>query len=454
MFLKQASVAQGIEQWFPVPCGGGSNPSRRVLHWLIWNMTFRNLKKQEVYMKFSINGIIKIVKSNWKYIAGSLAFVVLVIVLVNLSAQEEQEGKEKVAKSETVVQEASAETETVEPATTISVDEHPEIDELIQKYFTSMANNDIETLRQILVEVLPEDEVSVKTGSEQIEQYDNVVCYTKTGNVENSYIVFASYEVKFVGINTTAPGLLSFYVITKEDGSLCIQNKLDEEVKDYIQDIIVEDKEVADLFEASQKRYEQALSDDADLKAFVEGLESKNDENSETVTENTEGQEETSTEQTTETTESTQETETTGTASYVKAKENVNVRNDASESADAIGKLLGGETAEKTGEKDGWVCINYKGQQGYVKADFVEITSEGSSSATETTESTESSTGQGKVYVKETVNIRSGMSQDSDRLGTAYAGDSFTKIEESGEWTKIDYKGSEAYIKTEFLETR
>ena len=405
-------------------------------------------------MKFSINGIIKIVKSNWKYIAGSLAFIVLVIVLVNLSAKEEQKGKERVTESEQVVQEATAETETVEPATTISVDEHPEIDELIQKYFTSMANNDIETLKQILVEVLPEDEVSVKTGSEQIEQYDNVVCYTKTGNVENSYIVFASYEVKFVGINTTAPGLLSFYVITKDDGSLCIQNKLDEEVKDYIQNIIVEDKEVADLFEASQKRYEQALSDDADLKTFVDKLESENKESTETVADNTETQEETTTkEQTTETTESTQETDTSA-ASYVKAKENVNVRNDASETADAIGKLLGGETAEKTGEKDGWICINYKGQQGYVKADFVEVTSEGSSSSSETTESTESSTGQGKVYAKETVNIRSGMSQDSDRLGTAYAGDSFTKIEESGEWTKIDYKGSEAYIKTEFLETR
>lgn len=28
--ITSASVAQGIEQRFPVPCVGGSNPSRRV----------------------------------------------------------------------------------------------------------------------------------------------------------------------------------------------------------------------------------------------------------------------------------------------------------------------------------------------------------------------------------------------------------------------------------------
>ena len=30
VMLQYASVAQGIEQWFPVPCVGGSNPSRCV----------------------------------------------------------------------------------------------------------------------------------------------------------------------------------------------------------------------------------------------------------------------------------------------------------------------------------------------------------------------------------------------------------------------------------------
>lgn len=419
-------------------------------------------------MKFSIDGAKKLLKNNWKYLTGAIAFIILVVILVNLSAKEDAKDQEKAQQQQEQTAEATQETgtETVEPASSLSVGDYPEVNELIQKYFDSMANNDVETLKQILAEVLPEDEESVKTGSEQTESYNNIICYTKSGKEENTYVVFASYEAKFVGINTTAPGLLSFYVITKEDGSLCIQNKLDDEIKQYIQEIVANDAEVADLFEASQKRYEQALADDAALKAFVEGLESGKTETAEAQeTETTQEQTVETTQEETQTAENTEEqsqettteqtTETTEGATYVKAKENVNVRNAASESADPIGKLLGGESAEKTGEKDGWICINYKGQEGYVKADFVEATSDGSTSVSK--EQTESSESESKetVYVKETVNIRSGMSQDSDKVGTAYAGESYTKIMDYADgWTKIKYNGSEAYIKTEFLETR
>lgn len=425
-------------------------------------------------MKFSIDNIKKFVSSNWKYLIGAAAFILLVVILVALSNKENQIDQQKQAE---IIEEQQAEqaekeeqkTENVEPANSMSTEEYPEVNKLVQLYFTSMANNDIETLKGILAEVLPEDEEAVKKGSEYTESYNNIVCYTKPGKEENSYVVFASYEAKFVGINTTAPGLLSFYVLTKEDGSLYIQNKLDDDMKSYIQNIVVEDKEVANLFEASQKRYEQALSDDASLKEFVAGLESGNtnasEENKEQTAENTQE----TTEQTTENTqepkeETTENTETNdnnaeqkqdSTALYVKAKENVNVRNAASETADAIGKLQGGEVAEKTGEKDGWIAINYKGQPGYVKADFVEATSDASGSVSK--EMTENSSSENKevVYVKETVNIRESMSQDSKKVGVAYAGDKFTKIMDYAEgWTKIDYNGTQAYIKTEFLETR
>lgn len=420
-------------------------------------------------MKFSIDNIKKFLVSNWKYLTGAVAFVLLVIILVNLSNKENKEDQQKTAEVIEEQQQAQVteEAENVEPANSMSTEEYPEINNLIQMYFTSMANNDMEALKGILAEVLAEDEAAVKKGSEYTESYNNIVCYTRPGKTENSYVVFASYEAKFVGINTTAPGLLSFYVLTKEDGSLYIQNKLEDDIKEYIQSIVADDAEVADLFEASQKRYEQALADDAALKEFVTGLENGQAQGSEQtaqnneatpqpteaeqqVAENTENNEE----QNTQTTENNEEQNQQNTVAYVKAKENVNVRNDASETADAIGKLLGGETAQKTGEKDGWICINYKGQQGYVKADFVEATSDGSGSVSkETTDNNNEK--KEVVYVKETVNVRADMSQDSEKLGTAFIGDKFTKIMDYAEgWTKIDYNGKEAYIKTEFLETR
>ena len=415
-------------------------------------------------MKFSIDNMKKFLSNNWKYLAGAVAFIILVIILVNLSAKEGVVDNPKTEETgeATPVEENGQEQEEVEQANSLNTEETA-INELINQYFNAMANNDVETLKAILGEVLPEDEESVKKGSEYTESYNNIICYTRAGQTENSYVVFASYEAKFVGINTTAPGLLSFYVLTREDGTLYIQNKLDDEIKTYIQGIVVDDEEVANLFEASQKRYEQALADDASLKDFVASLESKSEQ---TTAENS-AEQSTPTEvpQVTETPEATEVPQVTETPAengtvYVKAKENVNVRNDASEDADPIGKLLGGETAEKTGEKDGWIAINYKGQPGYVKADFVETTTDGSSSVSQQQESSENSESNENseketVYVKETVNIRAGMSQDSKRVGTAYAGDSYTKLQDYAEgWTKIEYNGSEAYIKTEFLETR
>lgn len=411
-------------------------------------------------MKFSIDNIKKFVNRNWKYLTGAVAFILLVVILVALSNKENEADQQKAAEiiEEQQAEQQEQETENVEQANSLSTEEYPEINNLIQRYFTSMANNDVETLKGILAEVLPEDEEAVKKGSEYTESYNNIICYTKPGQTENSYVVFASYEAKFVGINTTAPGLLSFYVLTKEDGSLYIQNKLEDDIKEYIQSIVADDTEVANLFEASQKRYEQALEDDAALKEFVASLESGETEtsegNAEQVAENTEETTEQTAENNEETNNSTDQSQES-TTSYIKAKENVNVRNAASETADAIGKLLGGEVAEKTGETDGWICINYKGQQGYVKADFVETTSDGTGSVSKETTDNSSSENKEVVYVKETVNVRESMSQDSKKVGTAYAGDKFTKIMDYAEgWTKIDYNGTEAYIKTEFLETR
>lgn len=56
----------------------------------------------------------------------------------------------------------------------------------------------------------------------------------------------------------------------------------------------------------------------------------------------------------------------------VKATTNINVRSAASETAERLGVLTGGETAELIENADGWCKIKYNGQIGYVKVDYVE----------------------------------------------------------------------------------
>lgn len=56
------------------------------------------------------------------------------------------------------------------------------------------------------------------------------------------------------------------------------------------------------------------------------------------------------------------------------------------------------------------------------------------------------------VTTTDDVNVRKSASATADKLGYAYAGTTFDVIETmTNGWTKIDYNGTEAYIKSEFL---
>lgn len=61
--------------------------------------------------------------------------------------------------------------------------------------------------------------------------------------------------------------------------------------------------------------------------------------------------------------------ETIGT---VTATTNINVRASASETADRLGVLSGGDSAELVGTEGGWSKIRYNGQIGYVKSEYVQ----------------------------------------------------------------------------------
>lgn len=58
-----------------------------------------------------------------------------------------------------------------------------------------------------------------------------------------------------------------------------------------------------------------------------------------------------------------------------------------------------------------------------------------------------------KVKAIDVVNIRTSDSETADKLGKAEIGDEFTLLEEKGNgWSKVEYEGGDAYIKSEFLE--
>ncbi len=59
-----------------------------------------------------------------------------------------------------------------------------------------------------------------------------------------------------------------------------------------------------------------------------------------------------------------------------------------------------------------------------------------------------------RVKTTDAVRIRSSATTEEDNvIGKSAAGDTFVRISEDGEWSKIKYKDGEAYIKSEFLTT-
>ena len=85
-----------------------------------------------------------------------------------------------------------------------------------------------------------------------------------------------------------------------------------------------------------------------------------------------------------------------------------------------------------------------------VKESEEETTTEEETTQEETAEET---TVTKKVRTTDVVNVRSSDSETADKLGKTEIGEEFTLLEEKGNgWSKIEYEGKEAFIKSDYLE--
>ncbi len=114
---------------------------------------------------------------------------------------------------------------------------------------------------------------------------------------------------------------------------------------------------------------------------------------------------------------------------------------------------------------NGWSKIKYDGGEAFIKSDFLEPSETASQSDLAAAEeepeeeqeeednSAASAPTNGTVRVKETVRIRSGASENSEKIATAYMGETFEVIMKQADgWTKIKYNGKTAYVKSDYVE--
>lgn len=336
-------------------------------------------------------------------------------------------------------------------------DAYPAINELVKKYFDGLSAGDVAMVEET-VDVLTDDEKQIiERKKDYIEAYNNVICYTKKGLEEGSYVVFASYDMKIYNIETAAPGIMALYVATGEDGSMYIFNgEASDELQNHVLELAAEE-EVAAIIAEVDARYQQLTAQDEDLGKFAETmLQSQQEESNEEPEAPAEGNDEV--------TELAEPVSTTVT-------DNVRLREERSADSAMLDTLAAG-----TGVKvyanyaDGWSKIEYNGTTGYCKTEFLEST-EGVPTAGEeaTAESTEEAPQEEaqeeqtttaevtavnkQMQFKETVRIRAERSADSERLANGYEKELVKVIENySDGWSKVEYNGVTGYCKTEFLE--
>lgn len=168
------------------------------------------------------------------------------------------------------------------PVYELERDAYPEINDLFKKYYAAKLASDMDMMTKLVSDVSYLGSVEdIQKKTEYIEDYRNIECYTKKTYEEGSYIVYVNYEVKFVNIDTLAPGIDKFFVKIDEDGKACIYFG---EVDDQLYDYFVErqqDEDVVALYDAVDEKGEEAKKKDEALMNFWKLLDEYADDSSE-----------------------------------------------------------------------------------------------------------------------------------------------------------------------------
>lgn len=359
------------------------------------------------------------------------------------------------------------------PLVPLEKDAVPGMNEFFEIYYKAVVDGDTETMGNMVyyldaTEKLRAAETSKYTESASIE------VYTKAGPNEGTYIAYVYSELKFYDYDKPLPGLRSYYVCTKEDGSFYINEdyELSESEHRYMLEVQVQD-DVIDLNNKVAAGYNDMVNGDRALADFLVELAAEIKKNVGETLARVEATEQIASGEG-DAEESSEEDETPDDESAysepvvteVKTTDVVNIRTSDSETADKLGKAAVGDTFKLLETRgNGWSKVAYNGGEAYMKSDFLEpsktevrdVTSaEGAETPEETADNNEtaaSAATTGTVTVKENVRIRSGASETSDKLATAYAGETLEVIMKQADgWTKIKYKGKTAYVKSDYVE--
>lgn len=386
---------------------------------------------------------------------------------------------DQTASAETLTAETESQTAETEAAyVPLEENAYPEINALIEQYYQAAAEGDIDTINSIKDYSEQTELLQIQEKSNYLEGYEDINCYTKPGPEENSYVVYASYYAKFKDIDRRVCGLNTFVVCQNDNSEYYIHDCTNDETMREYRISVTKQDDVVELFNRVQVEYNEAVTEDEELAAFLTQLSedlkaSVGDALAELETE-------TQTEEAGSEAEST-EAENAGEGSLVEAVDVVNIRSSDSETADVLGKAQVGDTFTLLESREnGWSRVEYDGGEAYIKSEYLAAVEESASeAASEGEESSEAASSEaesasqddapaageaseaadlsdvpdsGTYRLTTTVNIRSSASESADRIAVGYSGDEVEILMKQADgWTRVRFNGETGYIRTDVL---
>lgn len=149
----------------------------------------------------------------------------------------------------------------------------PQIQKLMEQYFLSITDCDMDTFLHLFTSQDTSEEEKYRAifekQREYIEGYKNIACYTVKGLNDSSYVVYVSYDMKFVGVDTPGPDLVRVYVVKGDDGQYRIDDEpMTPELEAYL-DQVSKNEDVRLLISQVDHQAEEAMSEDEELKKRI-----------------------------------------------------------------------------------------------------------------------------------------------------------------------------------------
>lgn len=383
---------------------------------------------------------------NYRYFIVGGLFLILVIVLVIFLATR---GTDVVKEGEqnSAIEDIASSVEV--PKDKYEQDAYPNVNTICTSYMNAMSIGDSDTMASLSNALSDERRAFFEAQAQYISQYADYHFYTKAGPEENSYLVLVTYTLQIVSDANKLPALCSLYVCTDESGTLYINNSdLSENDEAYILALASQD-DFKQLQDDVQLAYNDMLEKNPDLSARVTELRGQINSD---VQAKLEAKKQAETEAAAAQAAEEAAALAAANAKTVRATDVVNIRSSSSTDSEILGKTSQGQEFTRYEVlENGWSKIDYNGQEAYIKTEYLEeVNQEAGAESSEVAASVREPGS--TITVKENANIRSQPNTDSDSLGKASSGDTFTLVEEKDGWCKFTYDGKDAYIRSDLIQ--